>query len=88
VEALRFVQDGFPAETATVVVDAVLTRGQSTRFGDASFLVLTTLDASRQPQLLSLTRSHGDLHLTIGSCGYQVLLNVDTASALSPGMLR
>lgn len=87
-DALRFVQDGFPAPGPTVVVDAVLARGQSARFGEASYLVLSHQDANRQVQLLSLTRSHGDLHLVVGSCGYQVLVNVDLGAPPSEGVWR
>jgi len=78
-EALRFVQGGFAARGAKPLFKSKLPRGESLRFAPASFLVFYYHDDKQQPVLLSVSRCHADLHLTIGSCGFQFLLGVDTS---------
>ena len=70
-----------------------LARGQSVRFAGvvpplmAGYLVIYFRDEQGQPTLLSLTRAHADIPLSIGSCGYQFLLGVDTVVADDAALL-
>lgn len=74
-EALRFVDGGFEKGDLTPKVDAVLSRGQDVGFAGAHFLVFFHVWESK-PELLSIARCHADLHLVVGSCGFQLTLSV------------
>ena len=80
-EALQFSEAGFTMDAHKPVFLANLPRGSSVGFAGASHLVFYYLDHDAKPTLLSITRCHADLHLVIGSCGYQFLLNVNTSAA-------
>lgn len=80
-EALRFVQGGFATKDVKLRFKTLLSRGDSVGFEGASHLVFYYFDDERRPVLLSITRCHADLHLVIGSCGYQFLLGVKLGPA-------
>jgi hypothetical protein len=80
-EALQFSEAGFVADAHKPVFLTTLPRGSSVGFAGASYLAFYHLDHDTRPTLLSITRGHADLHLVIGSCGYQFLLSVNTAAA-------
>ena len=85
--AAAFVDAAFVAGKTPPVFQQTLARGQSVRFVDAArpleaaYLVIYFHDEHGRPVLLSMTRAHTDIPLAIGSCGYQVLLGVDTGAA-------
>ena len=76
-EALQFVEAGFVGKPAFT---AKLARGESASFAGASFLVFFWIQDGK-PTLFSVTRCHADLHLVVGSCGYQFLLGVNPSAA-------
>ncbi len=78
-EALSFVNGGFEKGNLTPRIEAALTRGQHAAFAGAHFLVFYHLWEGK-PELLSLARCHADLHLVLGSCGFQLTLGVITVA--------
>jgi hypothetical protein len=87
-DALRYVTAGFVDTAAEPVVTAQLSRGDTTSFAGAEYLVFFHRPGGA-PALLSVARCHSDLHLVVGSCGYQLLLTVNTTPPASePGLLR
>jgi len=82
-EALRFVAEGFSPTAVPPKLTEELTRGRTVSFAGASYLVFYHVWEGK-PALLALTRVHADLHLLVGSCGFQMTLGVRTPASLPP----
>jgi hypothetical protein len=88
--AVAFVAAGMVAGKTPPPLSQKLAPGQSVQFGhlarpwQAAVLVLYYLDEKGQPTLLALLKAHADIPLAVGSCGYQLLIGVDQASAPPP----
>jgi hypothetical protein len=78
-EALQFVEAGL-GDAPKPLFAAKLAREQTASFAGASFLVFFW-EQDGKPTLFALARCHADLHLVIGSCGYQFQLGVNTTAA-------
>lgn len=82
-EALRFVEGGFATGGVEPKLAATLRRGSTVSFAGASYLVFYHVYEGA-PALLSLVRAHQDLHLVVGSCGFQLLVGVRTTASVRP----
>ena len=87
-EAVQFIDAGFVPGNLKPTLATKLARGQTVNFTGSEWLVFYFVDDQGQRELLSLTRVHADLHLIIGSCGFQFLLNVYTGMAQPETHLR
>ena len=77
-DAARYVADGFMVGKVKPIFRQILKRGQHLRFEGAPYVVFSYLGQDGKRTLQSITRCHGDLRLTFGSCGLQFLLGVNT----------
>ncbi|HOX46222.1 MAG TPA: hypothetical protein PK668_21640 [Myxococcota bacterium] len=81
-EALGFAQGGLHG--GAPVFAGTLRRGDSLSFTGASHVVFYHRGAGGEPELLSVTRCHADLHLLVGFCGYQLQLSANLPAPPAP----